>query len=466
MSVRHGISSGLEQRLVSCLPGASFEMETLCRLAGVVESRETETAAVECVARPRLLVNPDFVAEFCARDEHLFLLVMHELWHVILAHTRLYPRVTPEHNIAFDAVINAGLAWQFSGPESRGFFESLNPADAFPGCLLRPPVGWPARPVYPDCGPKGTGELLRRLYPRFAGYGTPTLPTYGEILELLERKPKGRGKAADPVPFLLGDHGDGEGDERAMSDELFGGTIRRIVAQWPPPPFPVAGRDSGGSVSDWLSPLEQPGAATRKAFARTLRRALGHDPGARARRTRTPVDVVGGLGVLPSAADRLAPGRRALGLPGTLWAQRTTTMARIPERPASAHVYLDVSGSMSALLPHLSGLLLPYVQRGEARVFQFSTEVEPLPLAELRRGKLKTTYGTDIRCVFEHALATPRLKRLLILTDGYTGPPSDDQRLAIAERRLAIHVVLPAESAWRRDLETVARTITVLSPLH
>ena len=101
-------------------------------------SREIPTAAVTCEGRPRLLVNPDFVAERCARDEHLFLLVMHELWHVILAHTRLYPRATRAENIAFDAVINAGLWRQFPGVEYRGFFEALNPADSFPAaCCAR-----------------------------------------------------------------------------------------------------------------------------------------------------------------------------------------------------------------------------------------------------------------------------------------------------------------------------------------
>src|SRR5437870_1276693 len=122
----------LAERLVSCLPAASFELETLCRLAGISASREVETAAVTCEGRSRLLINPDFVAAHCRRDEHLFLLVMHELWHVILAHTRLWPRPTPNHNIAFDAVINAGLARQHPAPEYRGFFEALNPPDAFP----------------------------------------------------------------------------------------------------------------------------------------------------------------------------------------------------------------------------------------------------------------------------------------------------------------------------------------------
>src|SRR6185295_572630 len=41
-------SEALAQRLVSCLPAASFELETLCRLAGISASREVETAAVTC----------------------------------------------------------------------------------------------------------------------------------------------------------------------------------------------------------------------------------------------------------------------------------------------------------------------------------------------------------------------------------------------------------------------------------
>ena len=64
--------------------------------------------------------------------------VRRRLWHVLLAHTRLYPRPTTAHNIAFDAIINAGLSRRFPGREYRGFFERLYPADEFPARLLRP----------------------------------------------------------------------------------------------------------------------------------------------------------------------------------------------------------------------------------------------------------------------------------------------------------------------------------------
>ena len=80
------------------------------------------TAAEECSFAPRMLLNPQFVAQCCQRDGHLLMLVMHELQHIILGHTRLFPRVTIAHNLAFDAIINAiyfnllpynGVCWHY-----------------------------------------------------------------------------------------------------------------------------------------------------------------------------------------------------------------------------------------------------------------------------------------------------------------------------------------------------------------
>ena len=50
MSARSTDRRRLAERLVSCLPAASFELETLCRLAGIVESRAIATAAVSAAA--------------------------------------------------------------------------------------------------------------------------------------------------------------------------------------------------------------------------------------------------------------------------------------------------------------------------------------------------------------------------------------------------------------------------------
>jgi hypothetical protein len=97
---------------------------------------------------------------------------------------------------------------------------------------------------------------------------------------------------------------------------------------------------------------------------------------------------------------------------------------------------------------------------------QFSTTVEPLPLASLRRGKLTTTGGTLVDPALEHALRERAVRRVLLLTDGYTGRPGYDLSRRVAGRGLRVHVVLPAESAWTKDLEGIAASMTVLPPLE
>jgi hypothetical protein len=461
-------SGGLSARLIACLPAATFEMETLCRLAGIKATNDIPTAAVECTFRPRLLLNPSFIEKHCARDEHLFLLVMHELWHIMLAHTRLYPRATLAHNIAFDAIINAGLSRQFKAPEYRGFFEGLNPGDQFPGCLLRAPEGWPHDPKYVDVGPPGTKQIVMRLYPP-GGVQRWSPPLYEEILNLLRQWIKEKIEKGEVIvePVLLGDHGPDSQDGRALSDPFMGEVLRRVTKNWPPPPFPVSKRGEGQDFGEWFSAIGETSEETRRVFSRVLQHCVGPRYGRQRRKARTPIVGMSGISVIPNARDRMAAARTQLGVQGVLWGQPGTVKARVPETPSRAYIYLDVSGSMNQLLPHLLGLLVPYVQRGQASVFQFSTVVEPLPLDQLKRGHLKTTQGTDINAVLTHALAAvPPCKRILILTDGYTGKPHPENMRKMRERGIRIYAVMPGESAHQADLQDATRSITVLPPVR
>ena len=57
----------------------------------------------------------------------------------------------------------------------------------------------------------------------------------------------------------------------------------------------------------------------------------------------------------------------------------------------------------------------------------FSTTVTSIALKDLQRGRVDTTGGTEIRCVIEHALAH-RVRKVLIVTDGYVGRPTPNTR--------------------------------------
>ncbi len=460
-------ASRMMSRLLGSMPAATFEMETFAKLAGIVTNRDIPTAAVECTHRPRLLINPDFVAQYCRRDEHLFLLVMHELWHVILAHTSLYPRVTMAQNIAFDAIINAGLMRQFKKPAYRGFFERLNPPDKFPHLLLRPPVGWPDNPKYPDVGPSGTVRVLRQLYPP-PGLRRPTMPFYQEILDLIKQDMRERGLLVDGEPILLGDHDPQNQGGKAYENPYLREAMGRIVKKWPSKPGQY-GRPPGmgGDLDDWQLDPYFTAEAPRRAFAHVLRQCLGPNMGQYRRKERLPIPGIAGKSVLPNAKDRLMSARKTLGLPPTLWARQGTIKARVPERRVKAHVYVDVSGSMSDILPYLLNLLTPYVASGKAEVFQFSTEVEHMPIQKLRKGIVRSTGGTQINAVMRHLLQDAvSARRALILTDGYTGKPHRDYVGQLQERNTAIHVVLPAESPYEDDLKGIARSVTVLPPLR
>jgi hypothetical protein len=465
-------SQSLSERIANCLPAATFEMEVFCELIGIQASREIPSAAVTTGLNPRMLVNPDFVERYCSRDEHLFLLVMHELWHILLAHTRLYPRAEEIDNIAFDAVINAGLALQFPEAEYRGFFEAINSPDDFPNLLLRPPAGWPDQPQFPEGCPEQVKQIVQRLYYPSAVGGKYAEPLYEEIRDLLRsftNKTGNNGKLGDSggnenPAVLLGSHdGDDSQDKDIMGNALVREVVEKIVSAWPAPPLPRQGRSADGPRESWSSLIGSSSQAAKRVFAGALKHCFrqSHEGAQQVKKGESV--IVSGTGVLPNPYDRLRSARQQLGLSGFLWQQFTPVKTRIHQR-VLAHIYFDVSGSMAAVLPHLIGLVLPYSARGEARVFQFSTVVEPLLIDDLQQGKLKTTFGTDINCVLDH-LISHKIQRAMVLTDGFTGKAKPGCENQIKRGNFQVHVVFPEESYHQDDLRGIAASMTVLPSL-
>jgi hypothetical protein len=116
---------------LDAFPSGSYAVAGLLRLRDIVETTDVPTAAVECKAQPRMLINPKFVEQHAATSEKLLMLVMHELHHVLLGHTTLFPRITPVQNFIFDAVINGVVSRMFPGPEYTAFFTDFFDAAYF-----------------------------------------------------------------------------------------------------------------------------------------------------------------------------------------------------------------------------------------------------------------------------------------------------------------------------------------------
>jgi hypothetical protein len=447
-------NESIAERILDAFPSGSYALSALLRLMDIVECTSVPTAAVECRLQPRLLVNPEFVARHAKSPEKLLMLVMHELHHVLLGHTTLFPRVTKVQNFVFDAVINGIVCRMFPGQDYISFFTDFYDADKFPECLLRPAPGWPRKPTVAG-GIAALGEAQRAVVAEVhCALYSATGATYQEVFEALPRLLAGQDFGDVP---LLGGHGeegvpDGELEHR--SPVLFD-IVRGIVEQWPQPPDPIRGR----SLADVLSattvqPRKPP--SGRAVLRALMRKVAGRNGAGAVRRLRT--DSMQAPSPIPRLGRRSMV-MRTLGHEPLLHTGITAWrhMVRSGER---VHVYLDVSGSMDGIKGPLYGAVLDCQEFVHQTVHLFSTKVADVSLAELRQGVCKTTGGTDINCVAEHMLAN-RVRRALLITDGWVGVPRGQHQCTLGSARLA--VAFAGASVNQTDLKAVANHTAILS---
>ena len=434
----------IRDRIFNVLPAASYQMEKLFGLLDIEFSDRTETACVECCTTPRLLLNRQFVEEHCREDGDLFLLILHELHHIILGHTRLFPRVTRLDNLVFDAVINSMLARTVGRTVGVGLFTRFYSYDSFPERLLRPPPGWPGSFKEALNGlSKREARAVQLLYGPEAG-----AITYYDIFELLRQSlDDGTGEDGLPNVVLLGSHVGDPGESPLLTQ-----VVRRIVEGWPAPPFRISGRDEGKEGADYfLSQAEQPGAAFQRAFTQVLRRCgVNGGRGPAVYRPRLSIREQTIETVIPDARDRRVTALRAFfGHSPLVYRSELPVLRPRPLRVPVVHLYLDISGSMSDYLPHLTAVCRGPFRRGELAVFAFSTVVSEVKGADLAKVAIRNTGGTDINAVLGHFGRIPRNKRprvILIATDGYVGPVRDDLRSALGHTRVVVALTHPGHA--------------------
>jgi hypothetical protein len=127
---------------------------------------------------------------------------------------------------------------------------------------------------------------------------------------------------------------------------------------------------------------------------------------------------------------------RALGREPLLYTGQVAWRRAVPSGER-VHVYLDVSGSMDAVKGPLYGAVLDCEALVHPTVHLFSTRVADISLAQLRRGVCQSTGGTDIACVALH-MAEHRIRRALLVTDGWVGKPQGEHQRTLAGAKLAV----------------------------
>jgi hypothetical protein len=462
-----------EQRFKNLLQELIDENPFAIRAAlKVLHTEFTETVptlAVTCEDRPRLLVNLSFVSKHCKNDSQAKAVVCHEFLHVLLRHTEQRGQPTTARHIAFDAVINAIIHRQYGSDYSDMMANYYKDSQDLRK-LLRPmnkrEQAWFDDHRYPvnqlpqwvmAWGGLYSGKLV-----------ADDIESLAESLAAEASKENsgtsgssaGAGQSSSSGPFTL-EQGvpSGFGDLLGNHDELgqplpgeLSDALDRSMKEmngtgiWRSP----KSRGVGSNPYEALfNAQNDPMAKWQKKTLEVLRKHLVPDRHSRAirheeREYRIPV---------LSPKDRRAFLRSMWDsfLPEATWSTRLT------KREGSAHVYLDVSGSMNAEMPQviaLLGRLSRYIQRP---FWAFSDEVAP---AVIERGQLKTntTGGTSMACVLEHISKTRPLAAVVV-TDGYI--EKLDKRMVSKIGNTKFHVLLTRDGS-PAELKRAGMTYTQL----
>lgn len=388
------------------------------------------TLAVTCEARPRLLVNLAFVRAHCRSEAHVKALICHEFLHVLLRHTERFTTLTPAEHLAVDAVINA-IIHRSLGPDYSGMMSRYYGNERGVARLLRPMTDdEQGRATRNSWGGLSARAGEKQLLSAWSGlYGG--LLVADDIRDLARDLEKRRNRNVS----LLGDHEslaqktpENARPTGALADAL-DTALKAMNGSG------VFRSPNGRGIGAEAYRNEVRGVDTavdrwrRETFA-VLRRHLLPDPLSIA---REPSSRSFSLPVL-SPGDRRAALRSLWSpfLPDARWETEHTA------RAGSAHIYLDVSGSMNAEMPlivALLGRLSTYIRRP---FWAFSNVVAP---ARIEQGRLiaDTTGGTSMGCVLNHVART-KPRAAIVVTDGYIEALNPAQVAATDATRL--HVIV------------------------
>jgi hypothetical protein len=364
------------------------------------------TLAVTCDPRPRLLVNLEFMQGHCQTEAHVKALLCHEFLHVLLRHTEKAKPITKARHIAADAVINAIIHRSLGEGYSSMMALYYAQAQGAQRLLRAPRAGETLQVRTLD------GAAASMAHSRFAAVwkglynGSLNVDDMEAVAqELLRSEAAATGMDAGE---LLGNHDDALPPLPDALVEALNRSLREMNGHgiWRNPaahgvganPYQALMRASDDPVKPWE--------------AATMQVLRAHVLPDRKARIFEESDAHYRLPVL-SGTDRRA-------FMAAMWLPYLPEANWAGSRQApvgTTQIYLDVSGSMHAEMPHivrLLGRLQPAIRKP---LWAFSDEVAP---AVIRGGRLitSTSGGTSMSCVLEHLCKT-RPAAAVIVTDGF-----------------------------------------------
>jgi len=408
--------------------GLGHDSFTAGFVKSVIEDPNVPTTCIN--AKGVLRYNPDFVRMNVKTGVDLFCLTFHEVLHPVFGHF-IHPN-DEVANIACDAIINSVISNLFAEASGSGaLFRRIYPERDLPA-ILRPDS---------DLRFSRYGRLYEYLHPRAR---QQTRLSAGEVIQTL--------RALMPSTrmdiLLLGSHGTAgaKGDGReGIPTATIQGLSRDFLQKLP-------ATSNGAGCWDHLKDLLVEVLNTKKTIRQSLltgyttrRKIEGFfDVGQRMRRITSPFPI--------------NPSRRDLVLlsagvwPGFF----RNRQPEIVQKPKGIAVFLDVSGSVNDYLPEIIGILSGLRNRIRT-VHLFSNTVVDVPFAELCKGQVQTTYGTDFDCIAKTILDN-EYERAVVITDGYGGL-KEENSAALAKAGSRILTILFADKKECPEFEPLGEVV-------
>ena len=483
------------ESILPVLP-TGLPLETLAVLNQIEFRADIPTAAIlEENGRFLMAINRDFLSRYAPTRQRQTLLVMHELMHLLLGHTR-HRLSYREAGLAFDAVINSGLVRLFPGPEYTGLLTDLYSTE-FPEVLLRP---------IDYSNVELDDEILsihRRLYHRdhelatvsnashfVTAFGANFTVLYQEIMDLIQQRSAASdgsttdgnqdvipGPSEDIMDFLrkaqssIGENLDFL-DQEYLLDNLT--QAQESVTETPSgapllgnhsrphgsdAPSPGPGRGLGKRAKEVIIQPQSPGEESKRVFSAWLKRLVHHEL-ERLNWPRPELAYVSTQGTIPNARDRYGILEYRIQKRPVMWDTPVKTPTQVP--PDFCSLFIDVSASMDAVLPQLIALLAAYMSQYQYEMWQFSNVVEPLHLEMLKRGILASSRGTDLACALSHIVRQKQTRPVsLVISDADFKPPNTTL-LRKACRRTRLHFLITGTKALSLDVRQFAASVRYL----
>lgn len=442
------------KNVISATGDNAIAIASFMRIADVVVDKNTPTAHIKLDGIPEIHINPDFVQEYATTPEHQFILIYHELMHMILRHgTRIRCK---NDNIIADAIINAMICTQYPQARYTRFFTNFYDAREFPQNLLRPYSGFKR-------------SSIKRKYRKLYSYSGISWFDLKRLFESMEKDRKDKGQEDWKFPILLGDHSNSDApnshsDEilEPIADKMEQSIRNAIEDEIAKEQSKLRSKFYRRSNCDYdklekeLSKIKTQGYG-RSVFLRSIsvlkkkiekrreieKALMEHAKQSNSSRIET---VLKGMfpriplmTPIPNYRDRYGIVADAAGVYRPFYKNPL-----LPKDYGVCSIYLDVSGSMGNYVKLVYRVANDCKDYLDDKIYLFSNVISAITKDELLKGVVKSTGGTDFDIIINH-MEKNKIKKSIIFTDG--GAKINNQSLQkISKNGMKIVAVIPPNS--------------------